>query len=58
MPTKESRKQPECKGCGHKLKRVPMKEPSRTSRPRGNGWAHKKKEHWTPHPHKAVPVIA
>ncbi|AZS06623.1 hypothetical protein SEA_JACOREN57_58 [Mycobacterium phage JacoRen57] len=38
-------KQRECKYCGKKLKEVPH----------GNGYAHKKKEHWTSHPHKATP---
>lgn len=40
------KKQPDCAGCGKKLKEVPT----------GNGWAHKKKEHWVSSPHKAVPV--
>lgn len=41
-------KQPSCKTCGNKLKPVPI----------GNGWAHKKKEHWTDRPHKAVPEVS
>ena len=41
-------KQPSCKGCGKKLKPVPM----------GNGWAHKQEEHWADKPHKAEPAPA
>ena len=40
-------KQPVCKYCNNKLKSVPL----------GNGWAHKKKEHWLDKPHKAVPLF-
>lgn len=55
VPTK-SRKQPACRDCGNKLKPVPIKM-TRTGRQKGNGWAHKKREHWLPRPHKAVPVL-
>lgn len=41
------KKQATCKGCGNKLKEVPN----------GNGYAHKKREHWTSRPHKAVPIL-
>lgn len=41
------KKQATCKGCGNKLKDVPN----------GNGYAHKKREHWTSQPHKAVPIL-
>lgn len=40
------KKQKSCRGCGHKLKEVPN----------GNGYAHKKREHWTPRPHKEMPA--
>lgn len=43
----KGKKQPSCRDCGNKLKPVPI----------GNGWAHKKREHWTDKPHKAVPVL-
>ena len=39
-------KQPTCAVCGHKLAKT------------GDGrYGHKKKEHWTGQPHKAVPVF-
>lgn len=40
------KKQATCVGCGHKIKDVAN----------GNGYAHKKREHWTSRPHKAVPA--
>lgn len=40
-------KQLNCAGCGKKLTK---------STKSNNGWAHKKREHWTSKPHKAVPV--
>lgn len=40
------RKSTRCRDCNYVIKEVPV----------GNGWAHKKKEHWLAHPHKAAPA--
>jgi hypothetical protein len=42
------KKQPTCKVCKHKLTQIPAAKG-------GNGYGHKKKEHWTGRPHKAIP---
>lgn len=47
MAITTNKKQPNCVGCGHKLKKVG-----------DNRYAHKKKEHWVDRPHKAVPIWA
>lgn len=43
MPRKKAIR---CRTCNYVLKEVSV----------GNGWAHKKKEHWVDRPHKAVPA--
>lgn len=47
-------RQPECRGCGHKLKKVthPYDDNGKS-----HSYVHKSKEHWIPRPHKADPIL-